>query len=111
LQRRREPFSPEHPAYAALLAHQQRSSRELAAAVLDALSRTLHPGSSYPPPHARELLRHIARSAPPEDGPALVAGLSAQGEAELSPALRKEADDMLLVLDFRRRMLAALPEL
>jgi hypothetical protein len=108
LQRRREPFSPEHPAYAALPAHQQRWSRELAAAVLDALSRTLHPANPYPPPHAREMLRHVARSAPPEDGPALVAGLSPQGEAELPPAWRKEADDMLFVLDFRRRMLKEL---
>src|SRR5690606_9873021 len=101
------PITPEHPAFAALLAHSRPWDRPLAAAVLDGLGRNIAPAYPYPPPHARELLRRGARYAPPEAGPALVAGLT-QRKPELPPAWRKEADEMLLVLDFRWRLLAAL---
>jgi hypothetical protein len=107
VQRRREPFEPKHPAFVALMTHKWPWSHELAAAVIDAVSRTVVAENVYPPTHARELLQQLARCAPPAEGPALVAGLRAPGKDELPPAWKHVAGELLATLDFRRRMLAA----
>lgn len=105
--RRREVFTAKHPAFAALLAHSQPWSRGLAAAVMGAVSSTLHPANTNPSPEMKSLLQHVALHAPPDDGPALIAGLQAQNRPELQTGWKKLAGDMLATLDYRRRMLKA----
>lgn len=107
LQRQKLPYTPKHPARDALLAHRQPWGRELAAAVLAAVSRALHPASVYPSPDIVELLRRVALYAPPDEGAALVAGLTAPGGAELQAGWKKAAGEMLATLAYRRRMLKA----
>jgi hypothetical protein len=104
---RREAFTPKQPAFAALLAHSQPWSRELAAGVIAAVSSTLHPANINPSPDMYVLLKHMALHVPPEDGNALLDGLQAQNRSELQKGWQKAVDEMRLVLDYRRQMLRA----
>ncbi|MDT8305483.1 MAG: DUF5691 domain-containing protein [Anaerolineae bacterium] len=104
---RREVFTPKHPAFAALLADSQPWSHELAAAVIAAVSSTLHPANINPSPEMKSLLQHLALHAPPETSRGLLARLQAQNRPELQKGWKKAAGEMRLALDYRRRMLGA----
>lgn len=111
LQRRREPFSPEHPVIAALLAYRRPWSRELAAAVVTAITRMPNPDTMTPQRWIRQALLQFVLYWPPADGAALLASFAGQPHPALQAQWKPVVDEMRLTLEFRRRMLAALSEL
>jgi hypothetical protein len=107
LQRRAKAFSPEHPAFAALLAHRRRWDQALAEVVVAAAGQTIDPADPYPDAEMQQLLKHVALHAPPDDPAALAAGLVARAKPLPKGGLKRLASEMRATLEYRRQMLQA----